>query len=192
MKKAAIIAAVLALALALGGCGLFGGPEAGPSEGPTGAPTGEPGESAPTGKLEAIPFEEGQLYAAAYLGYQEIEDLDYYIGRYLDSAQLPIHYVSDGDYYLIIPRYTGMTVTLSVNDLETSRPTAIFIDPDCGPFIVQCNASDVFADVTIRLEHRGDAAEFSPFISLESGAPMMGERGLDLTKAGTAGPVEPV
>ena len=139
-------------------------------------------DPAPGSKRDAIPFEEGQLYAAAYLGYQTADSLDYYVDQYLDSDKLPIHYVSDGDYYLVIPRYGGMSLSLYVNDIETSLGTLRYQDLDCGPFVIQCNASDVFNDVTIRLEFNGETTEFSPFISLKDGAIMLGERGLDLTR----------
>ena len=141
---------------------------------------------APAGKC-AIPFEAGQLYAAAYLGYQTMDGLDYYVERYLDSDKFPIHYVSDGDYYLVIPRYDSMSLSLYVNDVETSLGTLRFFDPDCGPFVIQCNASDIFTDVTVCLEYGGETAEFSPFISLKDGAVMLGERGLDLTRPGASG-----
>ena len=133
-------------------------------------------------KRDAIPFEAEQLYAVVYLGYQTTGDLDYYVERYLDSDEIPIHYVSDGDYYLVIPRYDGMSLSLYVNDIETTFSTLRFRDPDCEPFIIQCNASDIFTDLTVHLEHGGETAEFSPFISLKDGEIMIGERGLDLTK----------
>ena len=129
---------------------------------------------------ESIPFEEGQLYAAAYLGYQEPEALEEYAQRYLDGAELPVHYLSAGDYYLIIPRCPGTELSLYRNDLETAQSTLIFHDPDCGPFVLQCNASDIFADATIRLTCQDGTAEFSPFISLKDGSVQLGERGLDL------------
>ena len=141
---------------------------------------------AKTSKRDAIPFETGQLYAAAYLGCQTADGLDCYAQRYLDSDKLPVYYISNGDYYLGIPRYDGMSLSLYVNDIGTSLGTLRFRDPDCRPFVIQCNASDIFADVTVRLEYNGEAAEFSPFISLKDGAPMIGERGLDLTKPGAA------
>lgn len=135
-------------------------------------------------RQEAIPFTEGQLYAAAYLGYQQIEDLDYYVQQYLDSDQLPVHYLSSGDYYLIIPRYSGMELSLYRNDFDTSEPILIYQDPDCQPFLLQCNASDIFADATIRLTWEDETVEFSPFLSLKDGSVEIGDRGLDLT-AGT-------
>ena len=133
-------------------------------------------------KRDAIPFEDGQYYAAAYLGYQQIDDLDYYVERYLEDDSLPIHYLSTGDYYLVIPRYGHMEFSLYRNDLESSQPILIYQDPDCEPFILQCNASDIFADATIRLTYEGETAEFSPFISLKDGSVDLGTQGLDLTK----------
>ena len=139
--------------------------------------------TASVSKRDAIPFEEGQLYAAAYLGYQTTEELDYYAERYLDSSALPTYYISSGDYYLVIPRYDNTVVSLYVNDIETSLSSLLFQDPDCGPFLIQCNASDIFTDITVILEHGGETAEFSPFISLKDGSLSIGEGGLDLTKS---------
>lgn len=134
-------------------------------------------------KQDSIPFEDGQYYAAAYLGYQQIDDLDYYTEQYLDSDQLPVHYLSSGDYYLVIPRYSGMELTLCRRDIETSESFVIYEDPDCRPFIIQCNASDIFADAVIRLSYEGETVEFSPFISLKDGSVDIGDQGLDLTKS---------
>lgn len=71
-------------------------------------------------KRDSIPFTEGQFYAAAYLGYQQMEDLDYYVEQYLDSDQVPIHYLSDGDYYLVIPRYAVVRLTYGDETVEFS------------------------------------------------------------------------
>ncbi len=154
-----------------------------PSPAPEPAPTPAP---TPASKQDLIPFEEGQQYAAAWLGYQQMDDLDYYLDRYLDSRP-PVCHISDGDYYLVIPRYSGTALELFVNDVETSEGSLLLEVPDCGPFIVQCNASDVFEDATIRLTHEGTTAEFSPFISLMDGSVQIGEYGLDLTKTEDAG-----
>ena len=134
------------------------------------------------GKRDSIPFSEGQLYAVAHLGYQHIEHLDYYAEHYLDSDALPIHYLSDGDYYLVIPRYDGMYLTLSQSDIETLGSVLIFEDPDCRPFIIQCNASDIFADAVIHLSYGEEETEFSPFISLKDGSIEVGPEGLLLTE----------
>ena len=42
-------------------------------------------EITPASKRDAIPFEAGQLYAVAYLGYQTADGRGYYAQRYLDS-----------------------------------------------------------------------------------------------------------
>ena len=133
-------------------------------------------------KRDNIPFQEGQLYAAAYLGYQQIDDLDYYLERYLDDGELPVHYLSGGGFYLVIPRYDGMALALSRSDIETLQSTLIYEDPDCRPFLLQCNASDIFADAVIRLTYQDESVEFSPFLSLKDGSVDIGARGLDLTK----------
>lgn len=135
-----------------------------------------------TAERDNIPFSEGQGYAVAYLGYQQIEDLDFYAERYLDSDKVPIHYLSAGEYYLVIPRYTDMSLSLYKNDIETSDSTLIFEDPDCEHFILQCNASDIFADATVRLTGAGGEFAFSPFISLENGDVVVGQGGLLLTR----------
>ncbi len=128
-----------------------------------------------------VPFEEGQLYAVAYLGYQEPENLDYYVEQYLEDDRLPTHYLSAGDYYLVIPRHSGMELSLYRSELDGPEPTLLYHDPDCQPFLLQCNASDIFADAAIRLTYQGETVEFSPFISLKDGSVDIGEHGLDLT-----------
>ena len=136
-----------------------------------------------TGKQDSIPFEDGQYYAVAYLGYQQIEDLDYYTKNYLDSDKIPVHYISSGEYYLVIPRYSEMELKLYKNDFDTSQPALIYEDPDCEPFIIQCNASDIFADATVKLSYKDDKIEFSPYISLENGSVYIGQMGLNITKS---------
>lgn len=126
-----------------------------------------------------IPFQEGQLYAVAYLGYEEIDDLAYYTETYLDGGDLPVHYLSKGDYYLVIPRYEDMALRLYRSDMETQL---VYEDPACRPFILQCNASDIFADAVVSLTYGEETAAFSPHISLMDGSVQVGERGLDITQ----------
>lgn len=133
-------------------------------------------------KHDNIPFADKQLYAVAYLGYEEIEDLAFFEERYLDDERLPIHYFSKGEYYLIIPRYDAMDVCLYRNDLETMNKTLVYESKSCKPFIIQCNISDIFSDVTITFTYQGETIEFSPYISLMDGSVVVGERGLNITK----------
>ncbi|MDD5945723.1 MAG: hypothetical protein PUD43_08425 [Clostridia bacterium] len=132
-------------------------------------------------KLDSIPFEDGQYYAAAYLGYQEMDDISYYTEQYLDDDNVPVHYFSDGEYYLIIPRYSDMELTLLKNDMETMTSTEVYEESDCKPFIIQCNVSDIFPDATVRLTYEGNTVEFSPYLSLMDGSVQIGENGLDIT-----------
>ena len=167
MKKLSFCrAAVLSCALLFSGCA---------------SSAGTPGENR-ANKLNNIPFEDGQYYAAAYLGYQQITGLEVYAEQYLEHDRIPIHYLSSGDYYLVIPRYAGMSLSLFRNDIETGETILIYEDPDCRPFILQCNASDIFADATVRLSYGGETAEFSPFISLKDGEIEIGAKGLDITE----------
>ena len=75
-----------------------------------------------------------------------------------------------------------MALALSRSDIETLQSTLIYEDPDCRPFLLQCNASDIFADAVIRLTYQDESVEFSPFLSLKDGPVDIGAGGLDLTK----------
>lgn len=164
MKRHAAQIMVLLCLLALAGCG----------ERPASDPAVD--DAGP------IPFQEGQLYAAAYLGYGEVHDLAYYTETYLSSVEPPVYYVSKGDYYLIVPRYEDMTLRLYRRDVETMETELVCEDPQCRPFMLQCNVSDIFADAVVSLTYGDDTAEFSPHISLENGSIQVGERGADITK----------
>ena len=61
---------------------------------PASGSTDTASDDAALSKRDAIPFEAGHLYAAAYLGYQTIEDWDYYAERYLDGDKLQVYYSS--------------------------------------------------------------------------------------------------
>ena len=161
-------------------------PAASSSTSDAAAPGSTSSSQTQTSKRDQIPFTDGQSYAVAHLGYLEIEDLDYYVQRYLDSDDIPTHYLSSGDYYLIIPRYEGMELSLYVNDFNTSQSTLFYQETDCQPFILQCNVSDIFPDATIELTYQGEKVSFSPFISLKDGSLDIGEHGLDLTKPSDA------
>ena len=114
MKKLMIVAVMLSGLLVFSGCSTQSGnmtglasdstPNITSSITPNPAPdhTDAIPDITPASKRDAIPFEAGQLYAVAYLGYQTADGLGYYAQRYLDSDKLPVHYVSDGDYYLVM------------------------------------------------------------------------------------------
>ena len=192
MKRMAILLVISALCLSLAGCGLGHGQVGSPASSQPGtsaaaetagvqaAETAAPETEPP----KSVPFQDGQLYAVAYLGYGSIDDLDYYMENYLNVTSLPIHYISGGEYYLIIPRGDEMTVKLYVIDPETSTQTLIYEEAECRPFIVQCNASDIFADLAVEISGPEGSAGFSPSLSLRDGSVQAGDSALDLTKQG--------
>ena len=141
-----------------------------------------PSEEEPALPYENITFQEGQLYAAAYLGWEEMEGLADYQAAYLQGESVPVHYISPGEFYLIIPRYPDMAVKLYRNDINGAAPALTFESAACVPFVVQCNISDIFSDVTVELSYGGEAVSFSPYISLKDGSVQVGERGLELKK----------
>ena len=152
-------------------------------EEPSPAPENSPEDTA-SGRQESIPFSGDQLYAAAYVGYEGHLDLEYYTDRYLDDEKVPIHYFSPWEYYLIIPRYPDMSLALYKNDIQTDQPALVYEAPVCQPFLIQCNISDIFPDVTVELTYQGESVSFSPHLSLKDGSVQIGERGLDLTASG--------
>ena len=133
-------------------------------------PLEEDSEPEPPSRRDSIPFTGDQLYAAAYLGFEEMEDLSYYTQRYLDSGDLPIHYFSPGEYYLIIPRYPDMSLALYKNDIQTDQSALVYEDPVCEPFLIQCNISDIFSDVTVELAYQGETVSFSVETAFPSSA----------------------
>lgn len=173
MKKIATLTAALLFLFVLAGCSQ-------PSNTNVPDVSDEPNPSKAS-KMDDIPFADDQLYAVACLGYEEMGDLSAYTESYLDSENLPIHYISKGEYYLVIPRYADMTMRLYRNDMETTEGTLIYEETESRPFIVQCNVSDIFPDATIQLTYQGETVEFSPYISLKDGSVEVGDRGLDIT-----------
>ncbi len=141
-----------------------------------------PSEEEPALPYENITFQEGQLYAAAYLGWEEMQGLSDYQTAYLKGESVPVHYISPGEFYLIVPRYPDMAVKLYRNDINSTEPTILFEAEDSVPFVVQCNISDIFSDLTVELSYGGETVSFSPYISLKDGSVQVGERGLELKK----------
>ena len=101
MKRMVFLLAVLGTLLS--GCGApapGGGASSAPQEGSSvqeelpntegenSVPLEEEPEPEPPSRQDSIPFTGDQLYAAAYLGFEEMEDLSYYTQRYLDSGDL--------------------------------------------------------------------------------------------------------
>ena len=184
MKQRSILVTLLLCVLLLTGCGT-----AAPAPDATPTPTQE-AAAAPTptpDPLSTLPYEDGQLYAAAYLGYQAPTDLDFFQQTYFGGRELPVHHISDGDFYLIIPRDPNATVRLYKNDMVTDSKTLFYEQTNGDAFVIGCNVSDIFPDVTVEITASdGEKVSFSPFISLEDGSVEVGERGLNITRISTA------
>ena len=131
-------------------------------------------------KRDNIPFEEGQLYAVAYMGYQQMKPIERY-SEYLDDLDLPIYSISEGDFYLVIPRFNNTDLKLYKIDTGTGEKTLFKEVKNSGAFVVQCNISDIVNDVSIELISADEKTEFSPFISLKDGSLQIGKRGLNIT-----------
>ncbi len=147
-----------------------------------------PETSAPptaTSKVDTIQFSDNQLYAVAWVGYDDLTNLPYYLDSYVGAGNVPTHYFSEGDYYLVIPKYADMCLKLYKNDIATNTSALVFEEWGCKPFLVQCNFSDIFPDVTVSLTYENETVTFSPFLSLKDGSLEIGEKGLDLTKEDT-------
>jgi len=188
MKKFAALAAMLLFILAGCGSSVVNVPD--PPEMPSVSQTPDvlqtPEVSAApsvsqTSKIDRIPFDADQLYAVACLGYESPDGLAAYAEQYLDSENLPVHNISGGEYYLIIPRYSDMTMRLYRNSMESGEKTLMYESAESEPFMVRCNVSDIFPDVTIQLTYQSETVEFSPYISLKDGNVEVGDRGYDLT-----------
>ena len=174
MKK--VIALVLALTMLL----IFAGCKNVETE-PTDATTVEETTVlAEKTKKDNIPFEEGQLYAVAYMGNQKMEPIEKY-SEYLDDLDLPTYLISEGDFYLVIPRYDKTDLKLYKVDVNTEEKALFKEVKNSGAFIVQCNISDIMNDASIELINENGKAEFSPFISLKDGSLQIGEKGLNIT-----------
>lgn len=185
MKKTICLTLALFLLMLTSGCGEPSPASSGGAAGESAAVSAaaSAAASAPD-KTPSIPFSDDQLYAVAWVGYNDLTDLPFYLSTYTDRDSVPIHYFSGGDYYLILPRYADMDLKLYKNDLSTGEETSalVFEESACQPFLIQCNISDIFSDATVSFACRGETAEFSPCISLQDGSVEVGDRGLNLTR----------
>lgn len=130
----------------------------------------------------AIPFADGQLYAVAYAGFDEPEALDTWIETYLNGERPETVEISDGEYYLVIPRNPGTILRVLKEDFDTGEKSVAYEDPDGKPIILHCNASDIFFDADVELTDAAGTVSFTPYISPRDGAIEIGEHGLLLTK----------
>ena len=163
MKK---LFCLLGAVLCLAGCSPAQAPEALPS---------------PTPAEIAADFAPDQLYGVAFLGWQDQTALESYRDL-ADPDTLPVYHISAGECYLILPRYADMALRLYADDPVAGTRTLVVEDPACGPFVLECNVSDLYPDAVVELSREGQSVSFSPWHSLKDGTLQLGEEGLDLTR----------
>lgn len=77
-----------------------------------------------------------------------------------------MHHISDGDFYLIIPRDPSATVRLYKNDMETDAKTLFYEQTNGDAFVIGCNVSDIFPDVTVSITSGGgDGGLFAVYLA---------------------------
>ena len=57
---------------------------------------------------------------------------------------------------------------------------------EADAFVIGCNVSDIFPDVTVSITAGGEMVDFSPYISLKDGSVQGGARGLNITRISTS------
>ena len=164
MKQRTILSTLLFCALLLAGCGTAAQtPDATPTPAQEAAATPTPTPD----PLSTLPYTDGQQ-------------------TYFGGRELPVHHISDGDFYLIIPRDPNATVRLYKNDMVTDSKTLFYEQTNGDAFVIGCNVSDIFPDVTVSITSGGETVDFSPYISLKDGSVEVGARGLNITRISTA------
>lgn len=155
MKKILFIMAALLLALFIGCV------PAVPSA-PTNIETGWYTRLSPVGEGDTEPL--GAVVYFPIPGADELPDA---------VCDLPLCDLSGWEYYLIAPRYEGDTVTVQplVMEEESAALRAegepIIYD---APFVLCCNPSDIFSNVSVTLRHGEESITFSPHVSLRDGS----------------------
>lgn len=92
---------------------------------------------------------------------------------------LPVLDFGGTEYYLIVPRYVGDTVTVAQLALDEQSGEIVKAGGDSqyeGAFILCCNPSDIFPNAAVTLRHGEETVTFSPYISLMDGSAVTDER----------------
>lgn len=133
-----------------------------------------------TPEVSLIQWEEQELFAVALLNYDyektEFDSvandyLEQYLGCSLEDSA-PRFELDGTELYLIIPRDPSVPVDIyeldfGVDDLEKGELLYSVVDEPY--FILNCNVSDLFANVLLEGTSNGEEYSFSPSISLRDG-----------------------
>lgn len=183
MKQRTILSTLLLCVLLLAGCGAA-------AQTPDATPTPAP-EAAATPTPDARPAEHSAVYGRATLrrGLPRLSGPD---GSGFLPADVFWRQGAAGAPHLgwgllsHHPRDSSATVRLYKNDMETDAKTLFYEQTNGDAFVIGCNVSDIFPDVTVSITSGGETVDFSPFISLKDGSVQVGERGLDITRISTS------
>ena len=137
--------------------------------------------------LELDAFDDTHLGAAAFIGYSQQEvDID----AVLNVLDLPVSkeditFIDGGgdEWYLILPRYHGTTVTVYTVDLDGNGVAVEdeLLVETMNPVLIRCNASDIMPSVSVSMRYGDQQFIFLPHINLENGSPAFPDELLDIT-----------
>ncbi len=193
-KRSGYLVMVLALVLALAvtGCTKELAGENTPP--PALSDTQDPGFADRTqlGKVVDFKADDGLYLAVAYLGYGEeqaqktLEQMapGYTVDGENLLEELPTVECPGEEYYLVIPRYADMAVSVQTLRLDEDGEAQVEQTQqreDAQGFVLKCNASDIFPNSQVVLSYDQWEGEYSPALSLKDGGLMGGEFVLDIT-----------
>lgn len=118
-----------------------------------------------------LDWHENELYTVSLLMYDDI------------LLEHPNFFDAEGsEYYLITPRYTSTVTQVYTTSPDGLRGEKIYTPPVGEEFIIQCNDSEVYSNITIEFNHLGNTVTYSPHIQLEDGSIFVGDFGRDETE----------
>jgi len=121
-----------------------------------------------------LPFESDKyVLGIFFLGGLE-EDYDYsLVEKYYSNEDIKSFEqveIAGEECYLIVPRYNGKVKVSSLTMTEDGGTSVKTEKELAKPFFIKCNASDIFSNVEISLEHEEVEYKYSPYISLKDGS----------------------
>ena len=177
---------VFLLALPLAGCDLFfTGSEGSPSDNASKPEEGEvtnapgSGQTSDLNEFPVIPWQEGEMGAIAYMGYNTsilADNIMWEYNRYhemyeyFNGGDIIIAETEGSEVYLIIPRWDDTKVTVHAYDNINDKVGELIYENSAIPFLLQCNMSDLHPNTLVTFHSAMGEFSFSPLISLVDGS----------------------
>ncbi len=133
--------------------------------------------------LDIFEHAKDKMYVVAYLGFEQemaTHRLKTYNEVFLNEEEIPIYEISQGEYYLIIPKENVRNTKIYKNDIFGQNKDLMFEFDGNSPFVVCGNYSEVFSEIFIEITTDTETMKFEPAISLKDGSVMAGERGFGI------------